>query len=40
MPKYIRIYDNRRGSEYVLYTIHSARSLHKLMSTYWEIDVF
>ena len=36
MPEYAWIFDSRQGSEYV-YTINSARSLHTLMSIYWEI---
>ena len=33
------IFDNRGGSD-LYHTIHSARSLCKLMSTYWEIVIF
>ena len=41
MPEYVRIYDDRQGSEYVLYnTIHSTSLLYKLTSTYREISVF
>ena len=41
MPEYARIYDDRQGSEYVLYnTIHSTSLLYKLTSTYREISVF
>ena len=41
MPEYVRIYDDRQGSEYLLYnTIHSTSLLYKLTSTYREISVF
>ena len=40
MAEYVWVYNNRQGSEYTSYTIHSTRSLYKLMSTYWKIDIF
>ena len=41
MPEYVRIYDDRQGSEYVLNNIiHSTSLLYKLTRTYREISVF
>ena len=45
MPEYIWIYGNRQSSEYsrvlnMYNTIHSVRSIHKLMSSSWEISAF
>ena len=30
MPEYVRIYDNRKGSEYMSHTLHIARSRYNL----------
>ena len=45
MLKYFWTYGNKQGSEYARVSNmslakHSVRSVLKLMSTYWEIDVF
>ena len=45
VPQYLWIYNDKQGFDYfralnIPHTMHSAMSLYKFMSTYWEIGVF